>query len=74
MHILVDGNTTEPYVFLTMYVESSYFPAKTPVQDRELQQQELVTSQPPSSVGKHCAQVQGMCSFAGERLKVLAGN
>lgn len=66
MHILVDGNITEPYVFLTMYVESSYFPAKTPVQDRELQQQELVTSQPPSSVGKHCAQYKGCVHLQGK--------
>lgn len=70
---MVDGSPTETCIFNTMYVESSYLPAKRQAQDSVSLHQESATSQSASSVGKHCAKLQGMCSFAGEGLKALAG-
>lgn len=61
-------------IFNTMHVESNYFPAKIQVQDSVSQQPESATTQPGCNVGKQCAPLRKMYSFARERLKVLAGN
>lgn len=71
---MADGNLTEAHVFLThCLLKAVNCSAKSQVQDSVSQQQESATSQ-TACVGKHCAQLQGTCSFAGARLKVLAGN